>query len=129
MNIRLLIADDHDLIREALQLTFEGTEVQVVAEATDGQEAFDRLQEHEVDVALVDVRMPRADGYVFLSLVRQAGMAVAVLMHSVHDGAAMNRRCRELGVRGLVAKGHDGDALLKAVRRIHAGEEVWESSC
>lgn len=126
MSIRLLIADDYDLIRDGLRLSFEGTEVQIVAEATDGLEAFEQLSQHEVDVALVDIQMPRADGFVFLQLVKQTGMVVGVLMHTIHDGANTVRRCQELGARGMVAKNGDGDVLLEAVRRVHAGEEVWD---
>jgi DNA-binding NarL/FixJ family response regulator len=126
MSIRLLIADDHDLMREGLRLTFEVTEVQVVAEASDGQEAFEHLNQHDVDVALVDIQMPRADGYVFLQLVKETGMVVGVLMHTLDCGTNSVRRCRELGARGLIAKNGDGEALLNAVRRVHAGEEVWD---
>lgn len=126
MSIRLLIADDHDLMREGLRLTFEGTEVQVVTEAIDGQEAFEQLNQHDVDVALVDLHMPRADGYVFLRLVKETGMVVGVLMHTLDCGTHAVRRCRELGARGLIAKNGDGEALLSAVRRVHGGEEVWD---
>lgn len=127
MSIRLLIADDHDLMREALRLMFEDTEVDVVAEATDGLEAFQQLNQHEVDVALVDIEMPQADGFVFLQMVKQTGMVVGALMHSVECGANAKRRCQVLGARGMVAKNGDGDAVLNAVRRVHAGDEVWES--
>lgn len=126
MDIRLLVADDHELIRYGLRLVFEGTEVQIVAEACDGVEAFELLSQHQVDVALVDIQMPRADGFAFLQLVQETGIVVRALMHTVEVGTNSVRRCRELGARGIVAKGHDGDVLLNAVRRVHAGEEVWE---
>jgi len=125
MTIRLLIVDDHDLVREGLRLMFEGTEVDVVAEAADGQEAFEKLSNQPVDVALVDLRMPRADGFRFLELVRQAGWKLpVVLMHTVDDGAKSFRRCQELGAKGLVLKGHENQ-LLDAVRMVHAGQTLW----
>src|SRR5581483_1849275 len=72
--IRLLIADDHELVRDGLRMTFEGTDVEIVLEAIDGQEAFDGLSGREIDVALVDISMPRADGFRFLQLARDAGV-------------------------------------------------------
>lgn len=126
MTIRLLIVDDHDLVREGLRLTFAGTDVEVVAEATDGFDAFERLQHQSVDVALVDIRMPRADGFQFLHLLRDAGMSLpVVLMHSVDDGVKSIRRCLEMGARGLIRKGHDKDELLDAVRKVYAGQQCW----
>lgn len=126
MSIRLLIADDYDLMREALRLTFHATEVEVVAEAADGLEAFEQLNQHDVDIALVDIEMPRADGFVFLQLVKQTGMVVGALMHSVECGANARRCSKELGARGMIVKNGDGAAVLDAVRRVHAGEEVWD---
>lgn len=124
--IRLLIVDDQSVIREGLRLTFEGTEISVVAEASDGREAFELLSRHSVDVALVDVRMPRADGFDFLRSVSQAGMALpVVLMHTVDEGTKTAVRCQELGARGLVLKGQDREDLLRAIRSVHAGGNLW----
>ena len=123
-----MIVDDHELMREALRLAFEGTEVDIVAEAGDGLEAFDQLRNQSIDVALVDITMPHADGYQFLEMVREARLKFpVVLMHSVHDGAAANRRCQELGAKGLLQKGRDDDQLLQAVRSVHAGRDLWDA--
>lgn len=126
MSIRLMIVDDHELVREGLRLTFEGTDVEVVAEAADGLEAFEKLKQHPVDVALVDIRMPRADGFQFLEMLRNAGLTLpVVLMHSVQDGMNAVRRCQELGAKGLITKDHDQDFLLKALHSINSGEQIW----
>lgn len=93
---------------------------------TDGLDAFEKLKQQSVDVALVDIRMPRADGFRFLQLLRDAGMSLpVVLMHSVADGMKSVRRCLEMGVRGLIAKGHDKAELLEAVRKVYSGQQVW----
>jgi DNA-binding NarL/FixJ family response regulator len=129
MSIKLMIVDDHDLVREGLRMTFEGTDVEVVAEAADGLEAFEKLKRQPVDVALVDIRMPRADGFQFLELLKKEGLKLpVVLMHSVQDGMHAVRRCQELGAKGLIGKDHDQGYLLKAVESIHAGNEVWNGS-
>lgn len=126
MSIRLMIVDDHEMVREGLRLTFEGTDVEIVAEAADGMEAFEKLQQHPVDVALVDIRMPRADGFQFLEKLRDAGLKLpVVLMHSVQDGMHAVRRCRELGAMGLLHKGEDQQRLVGAVRSVHAGQDLW----
>lgn len=121
--IRLLIADDHELVRDGLRMTFEGTGGEIIAEAINGQQAFDQLQQHDIDVALVDISMPHADGFHFLELTRNAGVTVPVVMHSVHEGYL--RRCRDLGANGFVLKGQEKDILVAAVRAVHAGNEFW----
>jgi DNA-binding NarL/FixJ family response regulator len=126
MGIRLLIVDDHALVREGLRLIFEGTEVDVVAEAADGREAFDRINKQKIDVALVDIRMPRVDGFRLLQMLQDADLKLpVVLMHSLDDGTKSVRRCRELGAKGLVTKGLDDENLLDAIRKVYAGEQVW----
>jgi DNA-binding NarL/FixJ family response regulator len=127
MTIRLLIVDDHELVREGLRMTFEGTDVEVVEEAADGLEAFETARRHPIDVALVDIRMPKADGFQFLKLLQDAGMKLpVVLMHSVDDGTKSVRRCREMGAMGLVPKGQEKEVLLNAVHQVHNGEQLWD---
>lgn len=127
MSIRLLIVDDHHLVREGLRLEFEGSEVVVVAEAADGKTAFELLTEQGFDVALVDIRMPVADGFEFLQSVRAAGLGrPVVLMHSVNDGGENRRRCRDLGAKGLLSKHQGRLELLAAVRTVHHGGDLWD---
>jgi DNA-binding NarL/FixJ family response regulator len=126
MTIRLLIVDDHELVREGLRMAFEGTDIEAVAEATDGQEAFEILRRQPVDVALVDIRMPKADGFDFLQLLHDANLTLpVVLMYSIDDGTRSLRQCRELGAKGLVSKCQDRHELIDAVRQVYAGGDVW----
>jgi DNA-binding NarL/FixJ family response regulator len=125
--IRLLIVDDHELVREGLKLSFAGSEVQVVAEAENGEAAFRVLLLQPIDVALVDVRMPGSDGFRFLELVRQAGLKLpVVLMHTVNDGTENVRRSRSLGACGVLPKGLGRQEMVDAVRRVYAGETLWD---
>lgn len=125
VTIQLLIADDHDLIRDGLRLTFDGTDVAIAAEAANGRQAFEQLGRHCIDVALVDVSMPDGDGFLFLELVRNSGLSVRVVMHSMNDGHL--RRCRILGAAGFVVKGHE-HKLIPAVRAVHTGGEFWDNA-
>ncbi len=129
MPIHLMIVDDHELVREGLRLLLEGTDIQIVAEADNGQSAFEQLQKTRVDVALVDVRMPRVDGFQFLEMLRAAGLSLpVVLMHSVQDGSNVIRRCMELGAKGLLPKGQEKEALIAALHRVHGGQQLWNDS-
>lgn len=123
MPIRLLIADDHELVRDGLRMTFEGTEIEVRVEATNGEQAFDELRRHELDVALIDISMPGSDGFRFLELARGAGIEMPVVMHSAHEGYV--RRCQTAGANGFVLKGQEKDVLVAAVCAVHAGQEFW----
>jgi len=123
VTIHLLIADDHELVRDGLRLTFDGTEISIVAEATNGLEAFEQLGLHCIDVALVDISMPGGDGFLFLKLVREASLTMPVVMHSMNDGHI--RRSRALGAAGFVLKGQE-HKLLPAVRAVYAGGEFWD---
>lgn len=123
LTIQLLIADDHELIRDGLRLTFDGTEVLIIAEATNGRDAFALLSLHDIDVALVDISMRGGDGFEFLELIRDAGLTLPVLIHSMNDGYV--RRSRALGAAGFVIKGQDHKLLL-AVRAVYAGGEFWD---
>lgn len=123
LKIRLLIADDHQLVRDGLRISFEGTEVEIVAEAVNGHDAFEALAQILVDVVLMDINMPVADGFRFLELIRAAGNPVPVLMHSVNSEYI--RRCRDLGANGFIVKGDDKNTLLAAVHAVYAGHQYW----
>lgn len=130
MTIRLLVVDDHDLVRYGLRMAFEGTEIEIIAEAADGREGFELLQCQTIDVALVDIRMPHANGFDLLQLLQEAGLMLpVVLMYSVDEGMKSLRRCREYGAKGLVSKCHDRDVLINAVREVYAGGDVWSRGC
>lgn len=126
MPIRLMIVDDHELVREGLRMMLEGTDLEIVAEAADGLEAFETVRLQSIDVALVDIRMPKADGFQFLEMLRAAGLKLpVVLMHSVQDGTQAVRRCQELGAKGLLHKGQDQDRLIESLQKVYEGQELW----
>jgi len=126
MKTRLLIVDDHELIRDGIRELLHGSDVVVVAEAANGHEALEKLGQHEVDVALVDIRMPGCDGFDFLTRLRNRdGAAPRVLMHSVEGGWKAVQRCAELGAHGLIPKGQEKNELIRAIQRVQAGSEVW----
>jgi DNA-binding NarL/FixJ family response regulator len=126
MAIRLLIADDHELVREGLRYTFHRTEVKIVAEAASGSAALRMASEHEVDVALIDICMPDCDGFEVLERIKSTQPNLPILIYSMYDRADYIQRSRALGASGYLLKGADAQELVDAVRSVYVGETVWE---
>lgn len=124
MTIRLLIADDHDLVREGLRATFTHTEIDIVGEATKCQEAIQLASAVDADVLLLDISMPGGDGFEVLRHVR-ATTSLAVVMYSMHDREHYYRRARELGVSGYLTKRASKEQLVKAIEAANRGESCW----
>lgn len=130
MPIALLIADDHELVREGLRQTFARTDVAVVAEAATVDEARRLALEPGIDVVLLDVswcrdETLRADGFALLEEILAARAQLPVLMYSIRDGRDCIERCRRLGAAGYLVKGIDDRRLLTAVRAVYGGRQVW----
>jgi DNA-binding NarL/FixJ family response regulator len=124
-SIRLLIADDHQILRHGVKNLLAGTEIKVVAEVTTGQAAVKYALEHEVDVVLLDVRMPDGDGLNALARLKVDKPNQAVLMFSAFDNPAYEARAVALGASGYLLKGCTREELIQAIRMAAAGEDVW----
>lgn len=123
--IRVLLADDQTLLRRGLKGMFDLTpDVRVVAEAADGDEALVLLERHEVDVLLLDVRMPRRTGVAVLEELRRRGRAIpALLLTTFDDDAALLAGVRA-GARGWLLKDTEFERVADAVRALARGESV-----
>jgi DNA-binding NarL/FixJ family response regulator len=126
MAIRLLIADDHEVVRAGLSALFVGeSDVEVVAEACDGGEAVRLAHQHLPDVALVDVRMPGLDGLGALAQLRRELPDLAVVMFTAYDNPTYAARALAVGAAGYLVKTAGRCEVLSAVRRAAAGEKLW----
>lgn len=125
MTIRLLVADDHEVVRTGIASLVEGTEIQIVAEVSSGTEAVRRVVETNPDVALIDVRMTDGDGLEALSQLKQEAPDLKVLILSTYDNPTYVARALALEASGYLLKGASCDELLTAIRRVAAGESVW----
>ena len=123
--IKLLLADDHEVLRSGVKAILAGTEIKVVAEAATGQAVVEYALKHEVDVVLLDVRMPDGDGVTALGRIKLDKPDLAVLMFSAYDNPAYVARAVALGASGYLLKGCSRDALLDAIRKAAAGENVF----
>ena len=123
--IRLLIADDHDVIRSGLKAMLAGTEIQVVAAVATGQEAVKYASENQVDVVLLDVRMSDGDGLNALGRIKLDKPDLPVLMFSYSDNPTYVARAVALGANGYLLKDCTRDELIRAIRTVAAGESLW----
>lgn len=123
--IKLLIADDHEVVRSGLRVLLEGTEVDVVATVATGEEAVKYALEQTVDVVLLDIRMPEGDGLTALGRIKLDKPEMPVLMLSTFDNPTYIARSVALGASGYLLKGCTRDELLKAIRSAAAGESAW----
>ena len=119
MGIRVLVADDHEVVRTGLASLLKGSEITIVGEATNGQEAVERADETNPDVVLMDIRMPEEVGLSALETMRQRHPDMRVVMLSTYDNPTYVARSVALGA-AVVAK------LLgpRAVARLCAGRSA-----
>ena len=120
---RLLIADDHALVREGLRTMLSGEEgIEVIAEANDGRQALDTCRELKPDLVLMDVRMPVMDGLEATRKIKQEMPRTSVMMVTMHENPDYLFEAVKAGAAGYVLKDASGERLLSAVRRTLEGE-------
>jgi DNA-binding NarL/FixJ family response regulator len=128
MAIRLLIADDHEVVRHGLRSLFRDTEITVVGEASNGAQAVSESLKHKPDVVLMDVRMPELDGLDALEKLRRKLPDVPVVMLSSYDNPTYVARSVALGAADFVLKGSARDDLISAISRAATGQGPPDSS-
>lgn len=121
--IRILIADDHSMVREGLKQLIELEEdIIVVAQAGNGNEAVEKVIEYKPDVLLLDINMPEMNGLEVLSYIHKNDIQANVLILTIHDEVEYLYKAVEIGVEGYVLKDSESDVLIKAIRSVYAGE-------
>ena len=123
MPIKVLIADDERLFRQSLKILLEtATDIKVVGDAGNGQEAVTAARETAPDLALLDVDMPRMDGIKAARLIGAVSPRTKVLMLSVHHEDDKIKAALRAGAFGYVLKDTDRDDFIKIIRQAHAGK-------
>lgn len=124
--IRVLIADDHEVVRSGLKSLLNGTEIRVVAEVATGSAAIKYVMENDdVDVVLLDIRMPDGDGLGALGRIKLEKPQLPVLMLSTFDNPTYVARTVALGASGYLLKGCTREELIEAIRKAARKESVW----
>lgn len=127
--IKILIADDHAFVREGTRRILEQEpDLEVVAEAGDGEEAVRLASDLKPDVAIIDVAMPKLDGIEATRQIKALCPAVAVLVLSAYDDDQFVFGLLEAGAAGYLLKSVRGREIVDAIRAVDAGESVLHPS-
>ena len=121
--IRVLIADDHTVVREGLvAMIGKWTDMTVVAEAQNGREAVDQWKRHHPDVSLLDLRMPVLDGVGAINEIRKQDGAARIIVLTTYDGDEDIYQGISAGAKAYLLKDAPRDDILNCIRKVHRGE-------
>lgn len=124
-SIRVLITDDHAIIREGLRLILETTEdMEVVGEASNGAEVLRLVAEHQPDVVLMDLRMPGMDGLTAITSLRRSHPQVAIVILTTYNEDDLMLRGLRAGARGFLLKDTSRETLLATIQAAAKGESL-----
>ncbi len=127
-SIKVLIADDHSLLRQGLMRLLElETTLEVVGQAADGEQALERVGALQPDVVLMDINMPKMNGIEATRQLRRRWPQVRVLALTIHDDEGYISEMIRAGARGFVLKDAEPDNLYQAIRRVFDGETYFPS--
>ena len=119
--MKVLIADDHSLIRSAMKILLENQGYEVVAEATNGADAVQLARLHQVDLMVLDITMPGLDGLEVLNRIRASGLNTRILVLTSQSPLFYSQRCMKAGAAGFITKGQDLTELMRAIKIIMDG--------
>lgn len=129
MGIKVMIADDHAMVREGIKrlLEYDGT-IEVIAEASDGQECLEMLEKEKPEVLLLDINMPKKNGIEVLEKIKKDKMNLKVLILTVHSEVEYLLKAVDIGVDGYILKDSESSELKKAISVILDGESYIQPS-
>jgi two-component system nitrate/nitrite response regulator NarL len=128
--VRIVLADDHQLFREALRRLLDAeADLVVVGEAGDGEEAVAQTLQHEPDILLLDVAMPHANGMQVLEQIAAASKTTRIIMVTGAVEEDELRQALHLGARGFVLKESGAMQLLESIRVVHSGDYFVGREC
>ena len=123
--IRVVLADDHAVVRKGIRdFLEEEPDIQVVAEAADGDQVKALIQEHQPDVVILDIRMPIATGIEVTRWVREQQLSLGVLILTAYDDDPFVVAAIQAGADGYVLKNAEAEQIAASVRTVYAGESA-----
>jgi two-component system response regulator NreC len=126
MRRRILIADDHEVMRKGLRMLLSArTDWQVCGEASSGQEAVEKASELEPDLVVMDVSMPQMDGMEATRCILKNRPQQKIVMYTMHESAAFTCAAIRAGAQGAVRKSGRADQLYKAIEAVLQGDQFF----
>lgn len=125
MSIKVLIVDDHEVVRLGIAGLLSQSDISVVADVGTGEQAIAAVKKWKPNVVLLDVRIPEMDGLTVLSRLRIDDSQVKIVMLSTYDNPTYVARAVALGANGYLLKSTSRHDLIAAIRKTAAGEDVW----
>lgn len=122
---RLLVVDDHEIIRLGLRLMLQGVDLQIVGEATNATEAIEAVQNLQPNVVLMDIRMEGGDGLNTLGRMKLDNPDLPIVLYSAYDNPTYIARAVALGASGYVLKSAPRERLHEALLTAASGESAW----
>lgn len=127
--IRVLLADDHVVVRAGIrQFLEQSTDIQVVAEASNGREACVLLEEHYPDVVVLDIQMPLMSGIEVTRWIRSKRLSIGILVLTAYDDEPYVQAVLQAGANGYVLKTAEPEDIVQGVRDVYHGKSVLDAS-
>jgi DNA-binding NarL/FixJ family response regulator len=127
--IRVILADDHKVVRAGIRQFLESDPaIQVVAEASNGQEACVLIEEHKPDVIVLDIQMPNMSGIEVTSWIRTHRLSTGVLILTAYDDDPYVQAVLKAGANGYVMKSAEPQEIVQAVRDVFNGKSVLDAA-
>lgn len=122
MKIRVFLADDHKILRESLVILLQQeNDIEIIGEASDGQQAFQEIMRLKPDIAILDISMPQLNGLEVAARIKRDSPEIKVIILTMHKNEESVARAYQADVCGYVIKDNAFEELLKAIRIVQAG--------
>ena len=120
--IRIMIADDHAIVREGIrQILALAPDIELAGQAVNGAEVLNQVRDHGSDLLLLDMNMPGISGVDLIGRVKLCRATLPILVFTMHNDAQLATRALKAGASGFISKGSDHEELLAAIRKVGAG--------
>jgi len=127
-NIRVILADDHPIVREGIRSLLERVvDISVVAEAKNGAEVLPLINEYNADVLILDIEMPTVSGVEVARLIKEREIPIRILALSAHNDDRYIHEIMMCGASGYLMKEEASNMIVEAVRGVASGQEGWMS--
>lgn len=121
MKLKTLLVDDHPVVRFAVRMLLERANIEVVGEAENGEDAINLIQQSQPHIVLLDMGLPKMDGFQVIMTLRAQMPAVKILILTSQATPFFALRCQQAGANGFIAKTEDLNGLVEAVHVVGRG--------